>query len=86
MRTVEDKVMIEQDEAESKIGSFAISETSREKPRQGTIVVVGPGENNKAMETKVGDKVIYGEFSGHVVSIEGKEYVILREKELLVII
>lgn len=91
VKPVLDRIIIEQDEAENKIGSFAISETSKERPRQGTVVAVGNGAigNNGQtipMITKVGDKVMYGEFSGQTIYIEGKEYIVLKEGELLLVL
>lgn len=86
-----DKIIIEQDEAQDKVGNFLLADTAKEKPLRGTVVAVGRGDFNSKgevipMETKVGDRVIYGEFSGQPVTIDGKEYIVLKEKELHVIL
>lgn len=86
-----DKIIIEQDEAQDRMGGFAISDTSKEKPRQGTVVAIGGGAMNPnggfyPMITKVGDKVMYGEFSGQPIYIEGKEYIIIKEGDLLLVL
>lgn len=86
------KIIIKQDEAENKIGNFAISETSKERPRQGVVIKVGPGEIHPItgktipMMTKEGDKVIYSEFSGQPVSIDGEEYIVVKEGDLIVVL
>lgn len=86
------KIIIKQDEAENKIGNFSISETSKEKPRQGTVIKVGPGEIHPVtgrtipMMTQEGDKVIYSEFSGQAVYIDGEEYIVVKEEDLIVVL
>jgi chaperonin GroES len=71
-------------------GGLYIPDTAKEKPQQGEIIAVGPGrtEDGKrvAMEVKVGDKVLYGKYSGTEVTIEGDQYLILRESDVLAVI
>lgn len=86
-----DRIIIEQDEAQDRIEGFAISDTSKEKPKQGVVIAVGGGALNPGggfypMITKVGDKVMYGEFSGQPIYIEGKEYIIIKEGDLLLVL
>lgn len=83
-----DRVIILQDEGAEKVGSLFIAENGRVKPRQGTVIKVGPGVlgsdcNHIPLFCKEGDKVIYAEFSGANVVIEGKEYIILEESKIL---
>lgn len=85
---IEDRVIIERDPAAEKLGNFFLSDTAKEKPRQGIVRAVGPGAFNGAgeripMATKVDDKVVYGEFAGTEIRIDGVEYIIVRERELL---
>ena len=67
-----------------------IPDTAKEKPQQGEIVAVGPGRFEKdkrvPMDVKVGDKVLYGKYSGTEVTIDGEQYLILRESDVLAII
>lgn len=81
-----DRIFIEQDSAEDKMGKFELADTAKERPRQGTVIKIGPGKNGIPMETVIGDRVIYGEFAGVKSTIEGKEYVILNEGDVLVIL
>ena len=86
-----DRILIKQDEGAEKIGVFFVPESAREKPRQGTVVAIGPGLLNSdgkylPMMTKVGDKVVYGEYAGHEISVDGEKFIIVKEGELLLIL
>jgi chaperonin GroES len=86
-----DRVVVKAlEETESMRGGLYIPDTAKEKPQQGEIVAVGPGRYEKdkrvPMEVKVGDKVLYGKYSGTEVTIEGDQYLILRESDVLAII
>ena len=86
-----DRVVVKAlEETESMRGGLYIPDTAKEKPQQGEIVAVGPGRFEKdkrvPMEVKVGDKVLYGKYSGTEVTIEGDQYLILRESDVLAII
>jgi chaperonin GroES len=79
------------DEAESKKGGIIIPDTAKEKPLQAEVVAVGPGrmtEEGKriTMDVKKGDKILIGKYSGTEVKIEGDEFVILREDDVLAIV
>jgi chaperonin GroES len=71
-------------------GGLFIPDTAKEKPQQGEIIAVGPGRYEKnvrvPMEVKVGDKVLYGKYSGTEVTIETEQYLILRESDVLAIV
>ena len=78
------------EESEQMRGGLYIPDTAKEKPQQGTIVAVGPGRYEKSvrvpMEVKVGDKVLYGKYSGTEITIDGAQVLILRESDILAII
>jgi len=78
------------EESESMRGGLYIPDTAKEKPQQGEIVAAGPGRYEKdkrvPMEVKVGDKVLYGKYSGTEVTIDGEQYLILRESDVLAIV
>lgn len=86
-----DRVVIKAlEETETMRGGLYIPDTAKEKPQQGEIVAVGPGrfEDGKRvpLDVKVGDKVLYGKYSGTEVSVEGEQYLILRETDVLAVI
>jgi chaperonin GroES len=72
-------------------GGLYIPDTAKEKPQQGEVVAVGPGRvsddgTRLEMDVKVGDRVLYGKYSGTDVTLDGKEYLIVRESDILAII
>ena len=71
-------------------GGLFIPDTAKEKPQQGEIIAVGPGRYEKnvrvPMEVKVGDKVLYGKYSGTEVTIDTEQYLILRESDVLAVV
>ena len=86
-----DRVVIRAlEETEQMRGGLYIPDTAKEKPQQGEIVAIGPGRFEKdkrvPMEVKVGDKVLYGKYSGTEVTIDGENYLILRESDVLAVI
>jgi chaperonin GroES len=92
IKPLADRVVVRPlEETEQKKGSIIIPDTAKEKPQQGAIVAVGPGKTDDEgkrvkMEVKVGDKVLYGKYSGTEVTIDGEEYLIMRESDILAII
>ena len=83
-----DRVLIQADVAEEVTSSgLYIPETAKEKPQQGTVVAVGPGkvENGTKVDMSVskGDKVLYGKYAGTEVTIDGEEYLIMRESDIV---
>jgi len=78
------------EEAEQTRGGLFIPDTAKEKPQQGEIVAVGPGRFDEGkrvpMDVKVGDKVLYGKYSGTEVTIDGEQLLILRESDVLAVI
>ena len=87
-----DRVVVKPlEEAEQMRGGLYIPDTAKEKPQQGEIVAVGPGKmsddgNRIAMDVKAGDRVLYGKYSGTDVTLDGEEYLILRESDILAVI
>ena len=86
-----DRVVVKAlEETETMRGGLYIPDTAKEKPQQGEVIAVGPGrtEDGKrvAMEVKAGDKVLYGKYSGTEVSVDGEQYLILRESDILAIV
>ncbi len=92
LKPLGDRVIVKPMEAEEKTkGGIILPDTAKEKPIEGTIVAAGPGkvsDDGKAikMEVKVGDKVLYGKYSGTEVTVEGEEYLIMRESDIFAII
>jgi chaperonin GroES len=86
-----DRVVVKaMEESESMRGGLYIPDTAKEKPQQGEIMAVGPGRFEKdkrvPMDVKVGDKVLYGKYSGTEVTLDGEQYLILRESDVLAVI
>jgi chaperonin GroES len=88
LKPLGDRVVIKPAAAEEKTaGGIILPDTVKEKPVEGTVVAAGPGkvaDDGKAikMEVKVGDKVLYGKYSGTEVTINGEEYLIMRESDI----
>ena len=81
-------VVMPLEEKEQKKGGIIIPDTAKEKPQEGKVVAVGPGKFSETgerikPEVKKGDKVLYGKYSGTEVTIDGEEYLILREADIL---
>jgi chaperonin GroES len=88
IQPLEDRVVImPDDETETMRGGLYIPDTAKEKPTQGEIIAVGPGRFEKGarvpMDLKVGDKVLYGKYSGTTITLEGDEVVILKASDIL---
>ena len=92
IKPLADRVVVKPiEEQEVKQGSIIIPDTAKEKPMQGTIVAVGEGKISDngaviAMSVKVGDKVLYGKYSGTEVTIDKVDYLIMRESDIFAII
>jgi chaperonin GroES len=92
LRPLQDRLLVQRVEEEEKTkGGIIIPDTAKEKPAEGKVVAVGKGkvdENGKhiAMEVKKGDRILFGKYSGSEVKIDGKEYLIMREDDVLGII
>ncbi|MGC8595411.1 MAG: co-chaperone GroES [Candidatus Kryptoniota bacterium] len=92
IKPLADRVVVKPMPADEKTkGGLYVPDTAKERPQQGEVVAVGPGrvtdEGKKIpIEVKVGDKVLYGKYSGTEVNIDGEEYLIMRESDIFAII
>ena len=88
-RPLHDRVVIKRIEAEEKTtGGIIIPDTAKEKPQQGEVIAVGPGGRDEAgklspIDVKVGDRVLFGKWSGTEVKLDGVEYLIMKESDLM---
>ena len=83
---LKDRVLVEPHEAEVKTTSgITIPESAQEKPQKGTVVAVGDGKKDEPMTVKVGDVVLYGKYAGTELKFDGKDYLIMREDDILLI-
>jgi chaperonin GroES len=88
-RPLHDRVVVKRIEAEEKsAGGIIIPDTAKEKPQQGEIIAVGPGGRDEAgklipLDVTVGDRVLFGKWSGTEVKIDGNEYLIMKESDIM---
>ena len=82
-----DRVLVEPTPAEEKTaGGIIIPDTAKEKPQRGTVVAVGQGKKDEPMTVKSGQTILYGKYSGTEVQIDGKDYLIMRESDIMAIL
>ncbi|MFN0204643.1 MAG: co-chaperone GroES [Bacteroidia bacterium] len=87
IKPLADRVVIEPAAAESKTASgIIIPDTAKEKPQRGTVVAVGPGKKDEPTTVQVGDVVLYGKYSGTEINLGGRDYLIMREADILAIL
>ena len=87
LKPLADRVLVEPSAAETKTTSgIIIPDTAQEKPQRGKIVAVGKGTKEHPISVKVGDNVLYGKYSGTDFKYEGKDYLIMKESDILAII
>lgn len=87
MKPINDRVVIEPVQAESKTaGGIILPDSSKEKPLKGTVIAVGPGKDDVKMTVKNGDTVLFGKYAGQELDYEGKNYLIMREDDILIIL
>ena len=87
IKPIADRVVVEAAPAEEKTASgIYIPDTAKEKPQRGTVVAVGDGKKDEPLTVKVGDQVLYGKYAGTEITIEGAEYLIMRESDILAIV
>ncbi|MDR3273453.1 MAG: co-chaperone GroES [Flavobacteriaceae bacterium] len=87
IKPLADRVVIEPSAAETKTASgIIIPDSVKEKPHEGVVVAVGNGKKDEPMTVKVGDKVLYGKYSGTELKLTGIDYLIMRESDILAII
>jgi chaperonin GroES len=89
IRPLHDRVIVKRLEEERKsAGGIVIPDNAAEKPDQGEVIAVGPGKRNdegkrEALDVKVGDRILFGKYSGSTVKIEGTEYLVMREEDIM---
>jgi chaperonin GroES len=87
IRPLADRVLVEAAPAEQKTaGGIIIPDTAKEKPQRGTVIAVGNGKKDEPMTVKAGDIVLYGKYSGTEINYESKDYLIMKESDILAII
>jgi len=87
IKPIGDRVVVEPAQAEQKTaGGIIIPDTAKEKPQKGIIVAVGKGKKDEPMTVKQGDTVLYGKYAGTEITIDGKEYLIMKESDIYAII
>ena len=92
LKPLADRVVVERIAPEDKTsGGIVLPDAAKDKPREGTVIAAGPGlllENGqlRPLEVHQGDRILFGSFAGNEVQVDGKEYLILREEEILAIL
>ncbi len=87
IKPLADRIVIEPAAAEEKTASgLFIPDTAKEKPQKGKVLAVGTGKKDEPITVKPGDMVLYGKYTGTEITIEGKEYLIMRESDIYAII
>jgi chaperonin GroES len=87
LKPLADRVLVKPAEAEEKSkGGIIIPDTAKEKPQKGKVIAVGTGKKDEPMTVKAGDTVLYGKYSGTEISIEGEDYLIMRESDIFAVV
>jgi len=87
IKPLADRVLVEPQEAETKTaGGIIIPDSAKEKPQRGKVIAVGPGTKDEKIEVKEGDLVLYGKYSGTEINVDGKDFLIMRQSDILAII
>ena len=87
IKPLADRVLVQPMEAESKTASgLIIPDTAKEKPQKGTVVAAGPGTKDEEMQVKTGDVVLYGKYAGSELNVDGTDYLMMRQSDILAVI
>ena len=92
LRPLHDRILVQRtEEEEQKVGGIIIPDSAKEKPQQGKVVAVGNGKADKdgkriPLDVKDGDTILFGKYSGQEVRVDGEDYLIMREDEVLAVI
>ncbi|MDP2321817.1 MAG: co-chaperone GroES [Vicinamibacterales bacterium] len=92
LRPLHDRILVQRtEEEEQKVGGIIIPDSAKEKPQQGKVTAVGAGKADKdgkriALDVKEGDTILFGKYSGQEVRVDGEDYLIMREDEVLAVI
>ena len=91
-RPLHDRILVKRiDEGEQKIGGIIIPDTAKEKPQQGKVIAVGAGKvkddgGRITLDVKAGDTILFGKYSGQEIKLDGEEFLIMREEEVLAVL
>ena len=92
IRPLHDRIIIQRlDQGEQQVGGIIIPDAAKEKPQQGTVIAAGAGKTRddgtrQPPDVKAGDRILFGKYSGQEVRLDGEEYLIMREEEVLGVI
>jgi chaperonin GroES len=87
IKPLADRVVVKPLEAQEKtISGIIIPDSAKEKPQRGTVMAAGPGTKDEKMEVKVGDVVLYGKYAGTEINLDGKDYLIMKQTDILAVI
>ena len=92
VRPLHDRIIVQRlDEGEQKVGGIIIPDTAKEKPQQGKVIAAGQGKvkedgGRQPLDVKDGDTILFGKYSGQEIKIDGEEYLIMREDEVLAVL
>jgi chaperonin GroES len=92
LRPLHDRILVERlEEEEQKVGGIIIPDSAKEKPQQGKVIAVGAGKADKdgkriPLDVKEGDTILFGKYSGQEIKVDGNEYLIMREDEVLAVV
>jgi chaperonin GroES len=87
VKPLADRVLVKPAEAETTTKSgILIPDTAKEKPMKGVVVAVGPGKKDEPTTVKAGDEVLYGKYSGTEINVDGNDYLIMRESDILAVV
>jgi chaperonin GroES len=92
IRPLHDRIIIQRlDEGEQRVGGIIVPDTAREKPQQGTVIAAGTGKirddgTRQPPDVKAGDRILFGKYSGQEIKLDGEEYLIMREDEVLAVL
>jgi chaperonin GroES len=87
IKPLADRVLVEPAAAEEKTASgIIIPDTAKEKPQRGQVIAVGNGKPDEPLTVKVGDQILYGKYSGTEITVDGKDYLIMRESDIFAVI
>jgi chaperonin GroES len=92
IRPLHDRIIVQRlDEGEQRVGGIIIPDSAKEKPQQGTIIAAGIGKANgngkrRPLDVKAGDRILFGKYSGQEIKLDGQEYFIMKEDDVLAVI
>lgn len=87
IKPLADRILVEAKEAETKTASgLFIPDTAKEKPQQGKVIAVGSGKKDEPMELNVGDTILYGKYAGTEINVDGNDYLIMRQSDVVAIL